>query len=88
MASSSKFGNVPVFDTFFFNDEAWFHLDSYINTQNYRVWSSKNLHAFQTTSLHPQKIGLWCAMSDKLEVGSIFFFEIMITAEVYHNIIQ
>ncbi len=39
------------------SDETWFHLNGYINTQNYRVWRSENPHVFQT-SLHPQKLAL------------------------------
>ncbi len=57
----SKFDDILVFDTFFFNDEAWFHLDDYINMQNYRVRSSENSYIFQTTSLYPQKIGNWAS---------------------------
>jgi hypothetical protein len=30
----------------FFSDEAWFHLSGYVNSQNMRIWSTKNLHVY------------------------------------------
>ncbi len=47
---------VLVFDTFFFRDEAWFHLNSYTNSQNNLVWSSKN----------PQILRQCCCICNKL----------------------
>jgi hypothetical protein len=40
---------------FFFDDEAWFHLLGYLNSQNIRMWSAENPHFFQ--ELH---ITVWC----------------------------
>lgn len=31
-------------DFTFYSDEAWFHLSGYINSQNFRTWSSENPH--------------------------------------------
>ncbi len=62
-----------VSDTGFLLDEAWFHLSGYVNAQNYRVWSSINSHQYIETTLHPQKLGVWCAISRKRLVGPIFF---------------
>ncbi len=59
-------------DTVFFSDEVWFHLLGYVNGQNYRVWSSINPHQYVETTLHPQKLGVWCAISRKRLVGHIF----------------
>src|SRR5699024_11571821 len=50
-------------DLSFFSDEAWFHLSGYVNSQNYRIWSTENPHAFIQTPLHPQKVGVWLAVS-------------------------
>jgi transposase len=50
-------------DNFFFSDEAWFHLDGYVNSQIYRIWSAENPYAYRETRLHPKKIGVWCAES-------------------------
>lgn len=47
----------------FFSDEAWFHLNGHVNSQNSRVWSSGNLHILHERPLHSEKIGVWVAMS-------------------------
>jgi hypothetical protein len=41
-----------------FSDEAWFHLQGYINTQNNRYWSSENPHLTHDAPLHPVKAGV------------------------------
>jgi penicillin-binding protein-related factor A (putative recombinase) len=71
----------------FFTDEAWFHLSSYVNSQNYRTWRTENPHNFTETPLHPQKIGVWCAISRRRIIGFLFF-EISINAEAYQKLIQ
>ncbi len=49
-------------DHVFFSDEAWVHLDEYVHSQNYRLWYAENTHKFVESGLHPQKIGIWCAI--------------------------
>ncbi|RZB39757.1 hypothetical protein BDFB_014971 [Asbolus verrucosus] len=39
--------NNNLLDLTFFSDEAWFHLSGYINSQNMRMWCSKNPHYFE-----------------------------------------
>lgn len=78
--------NVGVFNNFFFSDEAWVQLDGYINSQNYRTWSTENPHMYREMGLHPPKLGIWCAISRKRIVGPIFFTRI-ITSEIYQGII-
>jgi len=56
-------GNICVLDQVFFTDEAWFHLSGYVSSQNYRTWRTKNAHNYTETPLHPQKIGVCCAIS-------------------------
>ncbi len=75
-----------VFDTVWYTDEAWFHLSGYVNSQNNRYWSGENPHRFEETSLHPLKIGVWCAMSRRRIVGPIFF-EGRINSQVYMDMI-
>ncbi len=67
-------GDVLVFDTFFFSDEAWFHLDYYKNVPNYGVRSSENSHIFQTVWLYFKKIEVWCAAMNRKCVGGPTFF--------------
>ncbi len=59
----------------FYSDEAYIHLERYINSQNYRLWASENSNAFVENRLHPQKVGMWCAVSRKRVVGPFFFRE-------------
>ncbi len=61
--------DIGVFDNFFYSNEAWFHLDSFVNTQNYHIWSQKNPHEYRESGLHPQKIGVWYAMSLHCIIG-------------------
>jgi hypothetical protein len=76
-----------VLDLTFFSDEAWFHLSGYINSQNSRICGTTNPHRFIESSLHPQKIGVWCAISRKRIIGPIFF-EKTINSEEYVSILQ
>ncbi len=55
----------------FFTDKAWFHWTSHVNSQNYRIWSANNPHAFQQTILHPQKVSIWC-VSQNIVIDPIF----------------
>jgi hypothetical protein len=57
----------------FFSDEAWFHLQGYINTQNILYWSSQNPHFTHNVQLHPVKVGVWCAVSARRIVVPVFF---------------
>ena len=54
---------------------AYFHLSGYVNSQNYRTWSTQNPHVFVETDLHPIKIGFWVAISRRRIIGPIFFNE-------------
>ncbi|KAK7603429.1 hypothetical protein V9T40_003428 [Parthenolecanium corni] len=71
----------------FFSDEAWFHKSGYVNAGNFRIWCSENPHVYRKSSLHSQKIGVWCALSRKRIIGPIFFTS-TINAEAYHSIIR
>lgn len=57
----------------YFSDEAWFHLSGYVNSQNNRMWSTENPHAYTESPLHPIKIGVWVAISPLRIIGPIFF---------------
>jgi hypothetical protein len=66
-------GNIDVLDQVFFTEEAWFHLSGYVNIQNYRTRRTENPHNYTETALHPQKIGVWCAISRRRIIGHLFF---------------
>jgi hypothetical protein len=74
-------------DNLYFSDEAWFHLDGYVNSQNSRIWSTDNPHAIYEKPLYAQKIGVWCAISRIKIIGPIFFTD-TVTSDVYRAIIQ
>jgi uncharacterized protein YkuJ len=48
---------INVLDNAFFSDEAWFHLNGYINSQKSRLWNAENPHAVIESPLHSVKIG-------------------------------
>ncbi|KAJ8894840.1 hypothetical protein PR048_000147 [Dryococelus australis] len=54
-----------------FSDEAWFHLAGYSNSQNMRHWLGDNPHVLTEAPLHPQKLGVWCAVSSQLLASSV-----------------
>jgi hypothetical protein len=70
----------------FFSDEAWFDLQEYINTNNYRCWSLYNAHLTCEVLLHPEKVGVRCAVSVRMMVGPVFFNE-TVTCEGYVEVI-
>ncbi|GFX88893.1 DUF4817 domain-containing protein [Trichonephila clavipes] len=45
-----------------FSDEAHFWLNGYVNKQNYRNWSEANPQVYVETSLHSEKLTVWCAL--------------------------
>jgi hypothetical protein len=57
---------------FFMSDDGWFHLSGYVNSQNSRYWSNENPHQFVETPLHPQKLGVWSAVSTR-RIITVFF---------------
>lgn len=73
-----------VLDKTFFTDEAWFHLNGYVNAQNMRMWATENPHYYREAALHPVKVGVWCAMSRRRLIGPIFF-EGNLNGERYRN---
>ena len=73
--------NPDILKVTWFTDESWFH----VNSQNTRVWALENPHVFQESSLYPEKVGVWCAISGQRIIGPVFFEEIVNTV-VYKNI--
>ncbi|GFU47729.1 hypothetical protein TNCV_4464801 [Trichonephila clavipes] len=43
-------------------DEAHIWLNDYVNKQNCRVWSEANPQVYVETTLHPEKLTVWCAL--------------------------
>ena len=70
-----------------FSDEAHFRLDGYVNSQNYRIWSSENHHEFREKPLHPEYLSVWCAIDGSQVIGPFFFYTTL-NADGYYNIIE
>ncbi|GFX07005.1 uncharacterized protein TNCV_1556081 [Trichonephila clavipes] len=45
-----------------FSDEAHFWLNGYVNKHNCHIWSEANPQVYVDTSLHPEKLTVWCAL--------------------------
>ncbi|GFX80254.1 putative DD41D transposase [Trichonephila clavipes] len=45
-----------------FRDEAHFWLNGYVNKKNCRIWSEANPQVYVETTLHPEKLTVWCAL--------------------------
>ncbi|GFW66027.1 uncharacterized protein TNCV_588531 [Trichonephila clavipes] len=45
-----------------FSDEAHFWLNGYVNKQNCCIWSEANPQVYVETSLHPEKLTVWCTL--------------------------
>ena len=67
-----------------FTDEAYFHLDGYVNKQNYRYWGSENPHLTEIKSLHPVKVSVWAAISWRGIIGP-FFISQYVDEHVYRE---
>ncbi len=61
-------------------------MDGYVNSQNYRKWSTENPHEYCEDRLLPSKVGVWCAISWQRVVGPIFKTTIM--SDVYADILM
>ena len=63
-------------DRVYFSDEAWFHLDEYVNSQDSPIWSNENPHTFHERALHARKIGVWCAISRRRVIEPLFLTQL------------
>lgn len=76
--------NEDFLDRIFFTDEMWCYLEGYINSQNMRMWSTEKPNFMREVPLHPQKVGVWAALSRRRIVGP-YFFEGTLNAERYRE---
>lgn len=60
----------------FWTDEAHFHLDGAVNTQNCRIWGSTNPHAMQQQPLHSPYVTAWCGFTANFILGPYFFEDV------------
>jgi hypothetical protein len=60
----------------FFSDEAWFHLQGYINTRN-----SRKPYLTHDFLFHPVKAGVWCALITRRIVAPVLFLRKQLIAK-------
>ncbi|GFV08008.1 uncharacterized protein TNCV_3443981 [Trichonephila clavipes] len=58
----------------FWTDEAHFHLDSFVNSHNCRIWETDNPHSTFQVPLHSPKVTVWCGFPASL-IRCPYFFE-------------
>ena len=63
-----------------------FHLEGFVNKQNWRIWSAKNPSEFIEKPLHSSKVTVWYGLSSK---GiTLFFIREMINTFRYTEVLQ
>lgn len=76
-----------------FSDEAHFWINGFVNKQNMRYWSGENPHVLEETSLHPQKITVWCGFHAGGVIGPFFFVDennrhVTVNGDRYRGMLQ
>lgn len=70
-----------------FSDEAHFHLNGYVNKQNWRHWGTEPPHLAISTLAHPQRLTVWCAISSSVIIGPIFI-DGNVTGDKYQELLE
>lgn len=60
-------------DKIIFSDEAHFHLNGYVNRQNYRIWGQEISRVIVEEPLHSPKVTVWCGFWRDGVIGPFFF---------------
>ena len=70
-----------------FSDEAHFWLSGYVNKQNCRFWARENPRVFETTTMKPQRITVWCAICENGVFGPVFLDQ-TVNGERYKELLE
>ncbi|GBM08148.1 hypothetical protein AVEN_214478-1 [Araneus ventricosus] len=70
-----------------FTDEAHFHLNGFVNKQNWRFWGSENPHLCEEKPLHSPKVTSWVAVCSRGIIGPFLMRE-TIASERYITILE
>ncbi|GBN48028.1 hypothetical protein AVEN_55603-1 [Araneus ventricosus] len=70
-----------------FTDEAHFHLNRFVNKQNWRFWGSENPHLCEEKPLHSPKVTAWIEVCSRDIIGPFFMGE-TISSERYITILE
>ncbi|GBM33404.1 hypothetical protein AVEN_187204-1 [Araneus ventricosus] len=70
-----------------FTDESHFHLNGFVNKQNWRFLGSENPHLCEEKPLHSPKVTAWVAVCSRGIIGPFFMRE-TISSESYITILE
>ena len=70
-----------------FSDEAHFHLNGYVNKQNYRHWGTEPPHLAISKPAHPLRLTVWCGMSSSVIIGPVFI-DGNVTGSKYQGLLE
>lgn len=70
-----------------FSDESIFALDSSAYAHNTYCWSTENPHHYTERILQPQRIVVWCGLSETHIIGP-YFFPATVTAAAYLDMLR
>ena len=73
--------------------KAHFHLNGFVNKQNFRYWRVDNPRIVNEKELHPQRVAVWCAIMCGRIIGPYFFenaerFTETVNAERYRHMLN
>ena len=71
-----------------FSDEATFHTSGVVNRHNVRIWSSENPHVVFQNEQGSPKVNVWCGLMHNKVIGTFFFNEPTISANVYLDMLE
>ncbi|GBL94313.1 hypothetical protein AVEN_16829-1 [Araneus ventricosus] len=62
-------------------DEAHFHLQGSVNTQNCRIWARANPFQMQSLPLHSQNVSVWCGFTATFIVSPFFLRRLVLRVQ-------
>jgi hypothetical protein len=72
----------------FITNEVYFHLGSYVNSQNTRIWSDENPHVVHQILLLDIMTAVWCAVSSRRIIGPILYYETVNSDRYVRNVLE
>ena len=67
--------NPKLLENLWFSNESIFHLSSWVNRHNCRIWGKSNPKSFREDELDSPKLMVWCAMSSTDLIEPFFWHE-------------
>ena len=77
-----------ILSVFDFSHEATFHTSGIVNRHNVRIWGSENTHVVFQNQQDSPKVNVSCGLMHNKVIGSFFFNEPTISANVYLDMLE